>query len=66
MHAVIPYFEGRNFGDNNEYILCHVRAVDHKQDIQESGFKNCFGDQKGVDFYKLFSFLHNYTTVQPE
>lgn len=31
MHAVIPYCDGKNSSENNEYILCHIRAVDHKK-----------------------------------
>ena len=28
MHAVIPYCDGHNSSEYNEYILCHVRSVD--------------------------------------
>ena len=60
MHAVIPYCDGHNSSEDNEYILCHVRSVDQKKDIQDSGFRSCFID-KYVDFYRLFAFLHNFS-----
>lgn len=33
MHAVIPYYQGKNANENNEYILCHVRSVDQKKEL---------------------------------
>ncbi len=65
MHAVIPYCEGRNASEGNEFILCHVRSVDHKRDIQDWDYKSCFVEQH-VDFYRLFAFLHNFVTAQPQ
>lgn len=65
MHAVIPYCEGRNASEGNEFILCHVRSVDHKRDIQDWDYRSCFVEQH-VDFYRLFAFLHNFVTAQPQ
>lgn len=62
MHAVIPYCEGRNASENNEYILCHVRSVDQKREIQDNGYRSCFIEEH-VDFYKLFAYLHNFCTA---
>ena len=58
MHAVIPYCEGRNASDQNEYILCHVRSVDQKRESADSGYRTCFVEEH-PDFYRLFAFLHN-------
>jgi len=65
MHAVIPYCEGKNACESNEYILCHVRSVEQKRDIQDSEYKTCFVEEH-VDFYRLFAFLHNFSTFKPE
>jgi hypothetical protein len=58
MHAVIPYYGGHNAHPTNEYILCHVRSVDHKKDMLNCEYRNCFVEQL-PDFYRLFAYLHN-------
>ena len=63
MHAVIPYYQGLNAHEDNDYILCHVRSVDHKRDIQDWGYRTCFVEEQ-VDFYRLFAFLHNFGTAR--
>jgi hypothetical protein len=60
MHAVIPYYDGRNASESNEYILCHVRSVDQKKDLQDTSLRSCYLDAQ-VDFYRLFACLHNLT-----
>jgi hypothetical protein len=60
MHAVILYCEGKNSNEKNEYILCHVREVDHRREDESHDLARCF--QQGLpDFYKLFAYLHNFS-----
>jgi hypothetical protein len=63
MHAVIPYYEGLNAHESNEYILCHVRSVDKKREQQDWAFRSCFVEDH-VDFYRLFAYLHNFANAE--
>lgn len=58
MHAVIPYYGGKNFCQKNQYILCHVRSVSQKHPTQQLDLSSCFVDGY-TDFYRLLVFLHN-------
>lgn len=58
MHAVIPYCEGKNASETNEYILCHVRSVDQKKDLTDTSLRSCYVETQ-IDFYRLFACLHN-------
>lgn len=65
MHAVIPYCDGKNASESNEYILCHVRSVDQKKDLQDTSLRSCYIEAQ-VDFYRLFACLHNLTMEAPQ
>jgi hypothetical protein len=58
MHAVIQYCNGKNASEDNEYILCHVRSVDQKRELDECSLRTCCLENQ-VDFYRLFAYLHN-------
>ena len=63
MHAVILHKDRLNECKiAQEYILCHVRKIQKKKNEDEDTEQNDLVVEKMVDFYKLFAYLHNFST----